>query len=96
MPYIRQEQRNKLAKGEKPKDAGELNYSITKMLLEYLEAKGKSYATFNEIMGVMQCATQEFYRRWVAPYEDIKIKENGDVTPTTKPKKAGKWVGVTE
>jgi len=79
MPYIKQEQRKELAQGRKPKDPGELNYQITLLLLDYLKSKGESYATYNEIMGAMSCASQEFYRRWAAPYEDKKIRENGDV-----------------
>ena len=81
MPYIRQEQRERLGQGEPPQDPGELNYAITKLLLSYLGTKGKSYAVLNEIMGALNCATHEFYRRWAAPYEDEKIKENGDVAP---------------
>ncbi|MFO1519579.1 MAG: hypothetical protein U1F57_07980 [bacterium] len=79
MPYIKIEQREQLAKGKKPEDAGELNYQITRLLLEYLQEKGERYASYNEIMGVLQCVSQEFYRRWVVPYEDRKMKENGDV-----------------
>jgi len=30
-------------------------------------------------MGVLECIKQEFYRRAVAPYEDKKKEENGDV-----------------
>jgi uncharacterized protein DUF6899 len=81
MPYIKKEQRQKLASGQRPSDPGELNYTITRLLLTYLKDKGKSYASFNEIMGVLSCVGQEFYRRWVAPYEDQKILENGDVEP---------------
>jgi hypothetical protein len=79
MPYIKQEQRNELTQGKKPQDAGELNYQITKILLEYRGSKGESYATYNEMMGVLSCVSQEFYRRWVVPYEEKKIRENGDV-----------------
>jgi hypothetical protein len=81
MPYIKQKDRERLAKGEAPQTAGELNYSITKLLLNYLKAKGTSYQTINEIMGVMSAATHEFYRRHAVPYEDKKIAENGDVAP---------------
>lgn len=79
MPYIKQNDRNRLAQGEAPQSAGELNYAVTKLLLNYLKAKGLSYRTINEIMGVMHSAAQEFYRRHAAPYEDKKIAENGDV-----------------
>ena len=79
MPYIKKEQRDRLARGEKPQDAGELNYTLTTLLLDYLGRKGRSYAHFNEIMGVLSCVTEEFYRRWAVPYEDKKILENGDL-----------------
>ena len=80
MPYIKKEQRQKIAKGQKPNDPSELNYKITTLLLQYLKDKGSSYASFNEILGVLNAVNQEFYRRWVAPYEDQKIQENGDIS----------------
>jgi len=39
----------------------------------------KGYFHYNRAMGVLASAMQEFYRRRVAPYEDVKIAENGDV-----------------
>ncbi len=80
MPYIKKDQRQKIAKGQKPSNPGELNYKVTTLLLQYLKDKGTSYATFNEILGVLNAVNQEFYRRWVAPYEDQKIQENGDIS----------------
>ena len=38
-----------------------------------------NYQTMNDIMGALAGAQIEFYRRKVAPYEDTKIKDNGDV-----------------
>jgi len=40
---------------------------------------GYSYATFNELMGVMDCASKEFYRTVVVPYEEGAIVRNGDI-----------------
>ncbi|MBU2542645.1 hypothetical protein KJ785_03735, partial [Patescibacteria group bacterium] len=57
--------------------AGELNYSITKLLLA-LKGAGK-YKDYNELVGALESAKLEFYRREIAPYEDIKVEENGDV-----------------
>lgn len=59
--------------------AGDLNYLITKLCHGYLTRKGENYATHNEVMGVLTCASSEYYARRVRPYEDKKIKENGDV-----------------
>ena len=36
-------------------------------------------ATINKIMGILECVKSEFCRRHAAPYEDLKIKENGDI-----------------
>jgi len=55
---------------------GELNYVITKILKESYPLR---YFNLNRAVGVLECAKLEFYRRVVAPYEDIKIKESGDV-----------------
>jgi hypothetical protein len=80
MPYILSERRDDLIhRGYDMESAGELNYILTRILIRYMEQRGKSYQTFNDIMGALDGAKMEFYRRVVAPYEDIKRKENGDV-----------------
>ena len=43
-----------------------------------------SYQTYNDIVGVLDCAKMEIYRRLVAKYEDAKVEENGDVKPYEK------------
>lgn len=58
------------------KNSGELNYTITELLLG---RKPKCYEEYNSLMGVMESCKLEFYRRAVALYEDEKIKDNGDV-----------------
>lgn len=58
---------------------GELNYLITTLAQYYLEKHGTSYNTISDVIKAMECAKLEFYRRVVIPYEDQKIKENGDV-----------------
>ena len=57
---------------------GELNYFLTKMILAYLEGSPR-YKDYNEVMGVLECVKQEFYRRKIIPYEKLKQAENGDV-----------------
>ena len=59
--------------------SGELNYQLTCVLLEYIQHKGMSYQTVNDIIGALEGAKLEFYRRQVAKYEDQKIIDNGDV-----------------
>lgn len=58
---------------------GELNYVITRLIHGYVNFHGLSYDSLNDAVGVLECAKQEFIRRVVGPYEDIKIKSNGDV-----------------
>ena len=83
MPYINKSRRQGIDMGEMPKTVGELNYKITKLILDYLEerekTKVKNYECYNEIIGVLSCITQEFYRREVSKYENIKISQNGDI-----------------
>ena len=61
------------------KTEGELNYFITSILNVYLKQKGEKYATYNDIIGVLECAKLEYYRRKVSVYENKKIESNGDV-----------------
>ena len=56
---------------------GELNYVVTRILKEVYPLR---YFHINKAIGVLECIKQEFYRRVAAPYEDVKIKESGDVT----------------
>lgn len=81
MPYIKQEQRENLGESfvNTPKDAGELNYVLTNVIFKYYKVNGGRYQQVNDILGALEGAKLEFYRRIAAPYEDIKIKENGDV-----------------
>jgi len=57
---------------------GELNYIVTRLIF----AKWRNNATYrtgNAIIGMLECAKAEFYRRHLAPYEDKKAAENGAV-----------------
>jgi len=58
---------------------GELNYSMVVLLNKYIKDNGHSYRTYNDIVGVLESLKMEFYRRMVAPYEEIKMRLNGDV-----------------
>jgi hypothetical protein len=85
MPYITQDRRrildNRLREvSDVVESVGEANYTITKLLLGVLP-KEPSYTDFNAVIGVLESAKLEFYRRQVAAYEDQKRAENGDVYP---------------
>lgn len=80
MPYISQEARKDLYyNGATPENAGELNYLITQVIIDYLEEHGESYQRYNDVVGTLECCKLEIYRRLISEYEDEKIKENGDV-----------------
>lgn len=78
MPYIPREQRNHVsARG--PKTPGELNFFLTTVIFDYLQSLPMRYTDFNEVIGVLECMKLELYRRMVAPYENEKMRQYGDV-----------------
>jgi hypothetical protein len=58
---------------------GQLNYQITQLCLEYLGKYPSKYQDYNDVIGALECAKLEMYRRKVVPYEDQKKFDNGDV-----------------
>ncbi len=78
MPYIKTAKREELNGGYDMETPGELNYMLTMGLQSYINTHGLSYQTINDIIGALEGAKMEFYRRVAAPYEDKKIIENGD------------------
>lgn len=95
MPYIKKEDRKKFEKSikglskllkETPMEEqdGCVNYCFTRILDEIYP---KKYFHINRLVGVLGCIKQEFYRRIAGPYEDEKIKENGDAYPNLNSKK---------
>jgi hypothetical protein len=96
MPYITQDLRDQLDAEIKTlgnavqrlyfnKDTnsrdGLMNYAITKLILQVYPKESQNYHGYNEVMGMLESCKLEYYRRAVAPYEDSKIYENGDVYP---------------
>ena len=79
MPYIEQSRREEITESSLVETAGELNWLLTILINDYINKKGKSYQTLNEVVGVLECAKLELYRRVVSPYEEIKMQQNGDV-----------------
>lgn len=87
MPYIKQDKRPKIDVLVQPlvdhiaslpmeEQDGALNYSVTKIIKTVYPVK---YFHFNRALGVLSAITHELYRHRVGPYEDEKIRENGDV-----------------
>lgn len=84
MPYIKQEERVRLAEETKfdllkINSPGELNFLFTVLAKVYLKQHGLNYQHINDVMGALEGAKLEFYARLARPYEQQKIAENGDV-----------------
>ena len=88
MPYIKEDTRHSIRSvvhhlaeviDELPTEQmdGMANYAITELVLELYTRD--NYLELQTAIGLLECVKQEFYRRAVAPYEDMKIKQNGDV-----------------
>ncbi len=81
MPYIKEEIRRTMltARRHDPETGGELNFAVTMLVDKYWSDHGPDYQTINDILGALEGAKLEFYRRIAVPYENRKIVENGDV-----------------
>lgn len=83
MPYIKKHDRDRIDEyvidNFALQNPGELNYLLTKICRNYFNFNGRRYQQVNDVVGALEGAKLEFYRRVAAPYEDTKIKENGDV-----------------
>jgi hypothetical protein len=79
MPYIKQQDRNRIDRGGCPKTAGELNYGIHILLEQFLSVAGENYQSYNDMIGALEAAKLELYRRRVSQYEDKKELLNGNI-----------------
>jgi len=82
MPYIRnREEIDALLVDLFPvmENVGDLNYVITRLTLHSLLDAGLKYENINNTFGTLVMSLMEMYRRVAAEYEDVKIRENGDV-----------------
>ena len=55
---------------------GDINYILFKLAKKTVKP---SYANYKNVCGELECCKLEIYRKLVAPYEEQKILENGDV-----------------
>lgn len=58
MPYIKPEDRERLAAGDFPRTAGEVNYLVSSLIAKELAEKGKSYALLNDIVADLDDAQE--------------------------------------
>jgi hypothetical protein len=81
MPYIKPQDRYESPDISPITNPGMLNYRITMLLIRYWANSAENYQAINDIVGAVEGAKQEFYRRIAVPYENKKCRENGDVYP---------------
>lgn len=84
MPYIDLKQREKISidvSFGNPADftVGNLTYVLTFIVNGYVKKRGKSFQSLAEVIAALEQAKDEFQRRVVHPYENEKMKANGDV-----------------
>ncbi|MHA2047714.1 MAG: DUF6899 family protein [Candidatus Thorarchaeota archaeon] len=85
MPYIKMDRRRAITNGAPPQSAGELNYAITMLVQAFVVQRMQmtdrdlKYCMINDVLGALEGAKAEFYRRVAVPYEQGKIDSNGDV-----------------
>ena len=84
MPYIKQDKRDVLTPhleklAREVTTEGELNYCIYKLSCLLIDKMGESYDNYSMCSSAMEHAKLEWYRKRLAPYEDKKILENGDI-----------------
>ena len=91
MPYIKEDKREELDPCidnlikclDPEKDLmidnilGDINYTFSRILGGLMGTP--SYNKIAMITGVLENIKQEFYRRVAQPYEDLKIRQNGDI-----------------
>ena len=79
MPYLDKAIRASLDNGRKPTEAEELNYILTRLCDEFLMKTAMSYKNINQVIGALECAKLEFYRRVAGPHADQRCRLNGEV-----------------
>ncbi|BBD08999.1 DUF6899 family protein [Desulfovibrio ferrophilus] len=84
MPYITPDRREAFDQAlaqlaEEVTNQGELNYCIYKLSTLIIDRIGESYEKLSMCSSAMEHAKLEWYRKKLSPYEDIKIKDNGDI-----------------
>lgn len=81
MPYIKKQDRAAVAphSARPARTIGEVTFQIVTLINEFVDPMPKDYALYAQVVGALECAKQEVYRRVIAPYEDEKEYKNGDV-----------------
>jgi hypothetical protein len=83
MPYIKEDRRPQFESAiadilTKVESVGDLNYVLSSIIWAIFDSD-RNYKTANGLIGVLECAKVEFYRRQVSVLENEKQMENGDI-----------------
>jgi hypothetical protein len=84
MPYIRPDRRAAFDQAletlaREVQNEGELNYCIYKLSCMLIQRIGESYDNLSLCSSAMEHAKLEWYRKKLVPYEEDKIRQNGDI-----------------
>jgi hypothetical protein len=84
MPYIKKSDRSRFdfyldALNANIISPGEFNYCVSRLAWDMVKRLGGNYAACNTVIGALECAKLELYRRIIAPYENDCIERNGDI-----------------
>ncbi len=79
MPYLEPKDKDRLLDHMYPTNGGELVYLLTVMALRFWTKSTRRFEAICTVIGALVCTAFEFYRRVAVPYENRKIKSNGDV-----------------
>lgn len=88
MPYIKKNRRLEFDESiskivNSAVNEGELCYCIYRLLQLYCKKFDReklfNFNIISQCITAVECAKLEFYRKIASPYEDKKIKENGDI-----------------
>lgn len=85
MPYVTRGEREALAGTPWAAKPGQLTYvlteAITRFLLEREAQTGmdNDFADYASVIGALEATKLEFFRRVLAPYEEAKCAQHGDV-----------------
>lgn len=89
MPYIEKEKRVELvdilravdAVGVDSLSVGDINYLVSSIIHRWILSQGGvRYQHINSMIGALECAKLELYRKVAAPYEDNKLLDNGPIS----------------
>ena len=62
-----------------PRNPGELSFTIATVIDDYFAVADQNFENLNAVKGVLDSLGCEIQRRFLDPYEEKKLQENGEV-----------------